>query len=66
MSSKPGPLGGAYRRPRIHLWPSRVGASWSIGPNGMRSSSLSAGEALEAALDCIEHRAAVIIYEAAP
>jgi hypothetical protein len=63
MSSKPGPMGGADRRPRIHLWPSRVGAAWAIGP---RSSSLSAGEALEAALDCIEHRAAVIIYEAAP
>jgi hypothetical protein len=61
---RPGPMGSADARPRIHIWPTRVGAYWALSPNGHRTSELSAGEALEAALDAIDHRSAVIIYEA--
>jgi len=52
-------------RPRIHLWPFRGGTYWSIGPTGSKRSCLSAGDALEAALDHVDHKPAVIIYEGA-
>ncbi|HEX7858046.1 MAG TPA: hypothetical protein VF503_30560 [Sphingobium sp.] len=51
-------------RPRIHLWPTREGAEWSIGPTGIRRACPTPGEALNAALEQIGHKPAVIIYEA--
>lgn len=61
-----GPMGGADARPRIYLWPMRGGAYWALHPTGARHSKLSVGEALEAALDAVDHQSAVIIYEAQP
>lgn len=54
---------GSDRRPRIHLWPGAGGASFSFGPCGARVAARSVGEAVEMAVDAIERRAAVIIFE---
>lgn len=63
---RPGTMGGADARPRIFIWPTTVGAYWALSPAGPRRSMLSVGEAVEAALDAVDHRSAVIIYEARP
>ena len=56
-------LSHADARPRIYIWLSRGGAHWSLSPTGQRASSLSVGDAVEAALDQVDHRSAVIIFE---
>lgn len=56
-------LGHCDSRPRIHVWPTPAGASFAFHPTGPRQSRMSIGEAVEAALDHVEHRAAVIIFE---
>lgn len=62
MSSRPA-LGRADNRPRVHVWMVPAGAVWSQHTTGPRQSALSIGEAVEAALDTVEHRSAVIIFE---
>lgn len=58
-------LGYADARPRIHVWRDNSGFSWSHGPTGARLPALSAGAAVDRALEVIEHRPAVIIFEGA-
>lgn len=61
--TKHSPLGHCDNRPRIHVWPTPAGASFAFRPTGPKQSRMSIGEAVEAALDQVEHRAAVIIFE---
>jgi hypothetical protein len=56
-------LCGSDARPRIHVWPTPAGASFAFHPTGPRQSRMSIGEAVEAALDTVDHKAAVIIFE---
>lgn len=63
MSRRPYDLPHADARPRIHIWMAPPGAHWARHPTGPRTSALSIGDALEAALDEVEHRSAVIIFE---
>lgn len=63
MNTRKHPIGGADSRPRIHIWPGPAGAHFAFGPTGVKQSRMSIGEAVEAALDQVEHRAAVIIFE---
>lgn len=48
--NRPGPMGHADGRPRIHIWPHANGAAWSIGPTGIRIVQSSPGAALDAAI----------------
>lgn len=55
----------ADARPRIHIWPAGDRTAWSFGPTGARFHQPTTGEAIEEALDRIDRRPAVIIYEGA-
>jgi hypothetical protein len=50
-------------RPRIHVWPRKVGCDWSVGPVGTRFPARCTGQAVEEALDRIGAVPAVIIIE---
>lgn len=65
MPSPLNQLGHCDRRPRIHIWPARDGASFSFGPTGRRISAASIEEAFGAAMHAVEHKPAVIIFEGA-
>jgi len=53
-------LGRCDARPRLHFWPD---GSWSRGVSGLRNQAQSVGEAVEWALQEIEHQPAVMIFE---
>lgn len=53
-------------RPRVHIWPSGSTFAWSIGPLGLRTSALTAGAALDAALARLATPAVVVIVEPNP
>lgn len=56
---------GIDGRTRVHLWPESGGASWSVGPCGVRRSAPTYGDALNDALATTNliGGAAVVILE---
>lgn len=52
-------------RPRIYIAETPAGATYAFSPTGPRNVQLGVGHALEAALDRIERKSAVIIFEGA-
>lgn len=55
----------ADSRPRIYIAETPAGATYAFSPAGPRNVQLGVGYAVEAALDRIERKPAVIIFEGA-